>query len=219
MSTPARVSPLTDAQMTDAARWIELEQMRVVAAFRQEHIASLQTVAIGDLSFRRRTGVKGPGAAAALNAAGITTPQQPNQWCMSEGALIARLGLTEYLIEQHSASDAVSRVLSLTAAADVYPVPHYDAALIILGPLAADLFRQTCSVDMATLDARQGALVLTSVVGVGATVAAMNTAAGTAYRMWFDGTYGSYMWETLCEIAHDMGGGAIGYDSMSKAIG
>ncbi|NCW86719.1 MAG: methylglutamate dehydrogenase, partial [Oxalobacteraceae bacterium] len=86
MSTPARVSPLTDAQMTDAARWIELEQMRVVAAFRQEHIASLQTVAIGDLSFRRRTGVKGPGAAAALNAAGITTPQQPNQWCMSEGA-------------------------------------------------------------------------------------------------------------------------------------
>jgi len=219
MSTPARVSPLSDAQMNDAARWVEHEQMRVVAAFHHEQAASLNSVAIGDLSFRRRTGVKGPGAAAALNAAGVSTPTQPNQWRLSEGALVARLGLTEYLIEQHSAPDAVSRVLSLSAAADVYPVPHYDAALIILGPLAADLFRQTCSVDMATLDASQGALVLTSVVGVGATVAAINTAAGIAYRMWFDGTYSSYMWETLCEIAQDMGGGPIGYGSLLKAIG
>lgn len=219
MSTPARVSPLSDAQTPEAARWIDLEQMRVVAAFRQEQVASLETVAIGDLSFRRRAGVKGPGAAAALNAAGISTPPQPNQWCISEGALVARLGLTEYLIEQHSSSDAVSRVLTVAAAADVYPVPHYDAALIIMGPLAADLFRQTCSVDMATLDAHQGALVLTSVVGVGATVAATTTAAGVAYRMWFDGTYGSYMWETLCEIAHDMGGGAVGYDSLSQPLG
>jgi sarcosine oxidase subunit gamma len=219
MSTPARVSPLSDAQMTEAARWIELEQMRVVAAFHQEHANALDTVAIGDLSFRRRAGVKGPGAAAALNAAGIGTPPQPNQWCMSEGALVARLGLSEYLIEQHSTSDAVARVLALPAATDVYPVPHYDAALIIMGPLAADLFRQTCSVDMATLDAHQGALVLTSVVGVGATVAATTTAAGVAYRMWFDGTYGSYMWETLCEIAHDMGGGPIGHEGLSKAIG
>ena len=218
MSTPARVSPLTDAQSTQAARWIELEQMRVVAAFQQERSTALETIAIADLSFLRRTGVKGPGAAAALKSLGIDTPAQPNQWCLSQGALVARLGLTEYLIEQETADQVVTRVLTLSPAADVYPVPHFDAALIVIGPQAIDLFRQTCSVDAATIDPNQGGLVLTSMVGVGATVAAMNTSAGVAYRIWFDGTYGSYMWETLCEIAHDMGGGPIGNEMLSKVL-
>ena len=218
MSKPARVSPLTDAQSTQAARWIELEQMRVVAAFQQERSTALETIAIGDLSFLRRAGVKGPGAAAALNALGIDTPAQPNQWCLSQGALVARLGLTEYLIEQETADQAVTRVLTLSPAADVYPVPHFDAALIVIGPQAIDLFRQTCSVDAATIDPNQGGLVLTSMVGVGATVAAMNTSAGVAYRIWFDGTYGGYMWETLCEIAHDIGGGPIGNEMLSKVL-
>jgi sarcosine oxidase subunit gamma len=151
-----------------------------------------------------------------LNAAGISTPAQPNRWCRSEGAFIARLGLTEYLIEADQSNDAVSRVLALPNAPDVYPVPHYDAALIVMGPKAVDLFRQTCSVDMATLDPNDGALVLTSVVGVGATVAALQTPAGIAYQVWLDGTYASYMWETLCEIAHDMGGGPIGFDALSR---
>lgn len=218
MSTPARVSPLVDAQAEQAARWIELEQMRVVAAFQQERVTAPETVAIGDLSFRRRTGVKGPGAAAALNALGIDTPYQPNQWCLSQGAFIARLGLTEYLIEQETSDQIVHQVSELPAAANVYPVPHYDAALIVIGPRALDLFRQTCSVDVATIDPNEGGLVLTSLVGVGATVAAINTPAGVAYRIWFDGTYGSYMWDTLCDIAHDIGGGPIGNDMLSKAL-
>jgi len=69
---------------------------------------------------------------------------------------------------------------------------------------------------MATLQPSDGALVLTSVVGVGATVAALQTPTGIAYQMWLDGTYASYMWETLCEIAHDMGGGPIGFDALSR---
>jgi sarcosine oxidase subunit gamma len=216
MSTPARVSPLADVQSAHAARWTEIEHMRVVAAFSNEQANALNAVALGDLSHRPRAGVKGPGAAAALNAAGINTPSQPNRWCRSDGALVTRLGLTEYLIEADQSNAAVSRVLALSNVPDVYPVPHYDAALIIMGPKAVDLFRQTCSVDMATLDPNDGALVLTSVVGVGATVAALQTPTGIAYQMWLDGTYASYMWETLCEIAHDMGGGPIGFDALSR---
>jgi hypothetical protein len=53
-------------------------------------------------------------------------------------------------------------------------------------------------------------------VGVGATVAALQTPAGIAYQVWLDGTYASYMWETLCEIAHDMEGGPIGFDALSR---
>ncbi len=219
MSTPARVSPLADVQSAHAARWTEIEHMRVVAAFSNEQANALNAVALGDLSHRPRAGVKGPGAAAALSAAGIGTPPQPNRWCRSEGALIARLGLTEYLIEADQSNDAVSRELALPDTPNVYPVPHYDAALLIIGPKAIDLFRQTCSVDMATLDPNVGALVLTSVVGVGATVAALQTPVGFAYQVWLDGTYASYMWETLCEIAHDMGGGPIGSESLSRVLG
>ena len=219
MSTPARVSPLADVQSAHAARWTEIEHMRVVAAFSNEPANGLNSVALGDLSHRPRAGVKGPGTAVALNVAGISTPTQPNRWCRSEGALIARLGLTEYLIEANHSNDAVSRVLALPDTPNVYQVPHYDAALIIIGPKAIDLFRQTCSVDMATLDPNDGALVLTSVVGVGATVAALQTPAGFAYQVWLDGTYASYMWETLCEIAHDMGGGPVGSESLSRALG
>ena len=216
MSTPARVSPLADVQSAHAARWTEVEHMRVVAAFTNEQSNAESVVAVGDLSHRPRAGVKGPGAAAALNAAGINTPSQPNRWCRSDGALVTRLGLTEYLIEADQSNTAVSRVLALPDTPNVYPVPHYDAALIIMGPKAVDLFHQTCSVDMATLDPSDGALVLTSVVGVGATVAARQTPAGIAYQVWLDGTYASYMWETLCEIAHDMGGGPIGFDALSR---
>ncbi len=216
MSTPARVSPLADVQSAHAARWTEIEHMRVVAAFTNEQANVLNAVAIGDLSHRPRAGVKGPGAAAALNAAGISTPTQPNRWCRSEGALVTRLGLTEFLVEADQSKDAVSRVLELPNAPDVYPVPHYDASLIIVGPKAVDLFRQTCSVDMATLHPSDGALVLTSVVGVGATIAALQTPAGIAYQMWLDGTYASYMWDTLCEIARDLGGGPIGFEALSR---
>lgn len=216
MSTPARVSPLADAQAAHAGRWIDLEDMPSVAAFAGESEAHIAVVAIGDLSFRRRTGLKGPGAAAALADAGLATPARANSWCRSEGAIVARLGVTEYLVEDSAGGTAVSRVLALPVAADVYPVPRYDAALVVAGPQAIDLFRQTCAVDMATLDAAGGALALTSMVGVGVTVAAVMTPAGVSYRVWCDGTYGGYLWDTLCGVAQEMGGGPLGTDALSR---
>ena len=56
----------------------------------------------------------------------------------------SRLAFILILIEADQSNDAVSRVLALPNALDVYPVPHYDAALLVMGPKAVDLFRQTC---------------------------------------------------------------------------
>lgn len=218
MSIPMRVSPLTDVQRPHADRWVVLENMQSVAAFSRERDALREAVAIGDLSHRRRTGVKGPGAAAALAGLGLSTPARPNSWCRTEAAIVARLGLTEYLIEDSAGGDAVAKVLALPKAAGVYPVPRFDAELVVAGPQAVDLFRQTCAVDVGALDAAGGALALTSIVGVGATVAAVMTPAGVTYRVWCDGTYGGYLWETLCEVAEDMGGGAIGHDALSRIV-
>lgn len=218
MSLPVRTSPLADVQVAQAARWIDLENMPSVAAFEREAAEALDVVAIGDLSHRRRIGVKGPGAAAALAALGLATPAQPNSWCRTADAIVARLGLTEYLIEDSAGGDAVSRVQALPDTAGVYPVPRFDAELVVAGPQAVDLFRQTCAVDLSTLDAAGGALALTSMVGVGVTVAAVMTPAGVTYRIWCDGTYGGYLWQTLCEVAEDMGGGWIGYETLARVV-
>jgi len=218
MSLPVRTSPLADVQSPHAARWIDLENMPSVAAFEREAAEALDAVAIGDLSHRRRIGVKGPGAAAALAGLGLATPAQPNSWCRTADAIVARLGLTEYLIEDSAGGDAVSRVQALPDTAGVYPVPRFDAELVVAGPQAVDLFRQTCAVDLSALDAAGGALALTSMVGVGVTVAAVMTPAGVTYRIWCDGTYGGYLWQTLCEVAEDMGGGSIGYETLARVV-
>ena len=131
---------------------------------------------------------------------------------------MARLGLTEYLIEDSAGGHTAAKVRALPDTAGVYPVPRFDAELVVAGPQAIDLFRQTCAVDLSTLDAAGGALALTSMVGVGVTVAAVMTPAGVTYRIWCDGTYGGYLWETLCEVAEDMGGGPIGHDALSRVV-
>ena len=47
-------------------------------------------------------------------------------------------------------------------------------------------------------------------------MAAVTTPAGVCYRIWCDGTYGGYLWATLCGVAEEMGGGWLGTDSLSK---
>jgi sarcosine oxidase subunit gamma len=218
MSLPLRTSPLADAQAALAARWCTVESVQSVAAFSHERDSALEVVAIGDLSHRRRAGIKGPGAAAALASLGLATPARPNSWCRSESALVARLGLTEYLIEDSVGGEIVDKVLALPDAEGVYPVPRFDAELVIAGPQAVDLFRQTCAIDAETLDAAGGALALTSMVGVSVTVAAVMTPAGVTYRVWCDGTYGGYLWETLSGVAEEMGGGPVGQDVLSRVV-
>ncbi len=222
MSAPARVSPLSDAQSARAAAWLELEAMRCVERFTGEQASSLQTVAIGDLSHCRRTGLKGPGAAAALAGLGLTTPDRPNAWCRSGDSLVLRLGLTEYLVEDARGASAVERVSALPAASDVYPVPRFDAALLVSGPQAIELFREICAIDIGALSAARGDLALTSMVGVGVTVAATPAGAdadATVYRVWCDGTYGGYLWQTLCDVAADLGGGPVGAGLLLKHVG
>ncbi|MCV4753683.1 hypothetical protein OFC37_29935, partial [Escherichia coli] len=88
---PTRISPLFDEQAPRAAKWTQVETMQTVASFGSADAAHLPLAGIGDLSFRRRAGVKGPGAAAWLNALGIATPERMNSWLrMDDGTLVLR---------------------------------------------------------------------------------------------------------------------------------
>ena len=53
-------------------------------------------------------------------------------------------------------------------------------------------------------------------VGIAVTVIDASSAhAAPCYRIWCDGTYGAYLWDTLLEIAIELGGGAVGLRARS----
>lgn len=212
---PTRISPLFDEQAPHAAKWTQVETMQSVAAYGLADAARVPLAGIGDLSFRRRAGVKGPSAAAWLNALGIATPERPNSYLrMDDGTLVLRMGNTEFLVEDVAGGTRAATMIAAVPGAGVYPVPRYDAALVITGRNAIELTRQTCAFDFASLSPSAQPLVMTSMVGVGVTAIALDGADGTYFRLWCDGTYGGYLWATLVEVAADLGGGAVGLDAL-----
>jgi sarcosine oxidase subunit gamma len=216
MTTPLpRTGALRDAQQGLATRWATLDSMQVAAAFGDAEAARLTAAGIGDLSFRRRTGVKGRNARQWLDALGVATPERPNHWlALPCGSLVARLGDTEYALVAGNDAQTVTRVATAAPTPGVYPVPRFDADLLLAGRRVPELLAQTCAFDFGGLDAATPALVMTSMVGVGVTVLALPGADGPRWRLWCDGTYGGYLWRTLTGIAGELGGGAVGLETL-----
>lgn len=170
-----------------------------------------QRVGLCDRSFLNRFGVKGAGAADWLASFGIPVPAQPNQWCdRPDGVLVARLGLTEFLIEDSIDSALTAFLTQQPLSPKVYPVLRQDFAFALTGAVVPDLLRQTCNVNFQALNLSDRPVILTSMIGVSVIVIPGERERTPFYRVWCDGTFGAYMWETLAAIAQEMGGGAIG---------
>ncbi|MBA2723134.1 MAG: methylglutamate dehydrogenase [Methylibium sp.] len=215
MNALARCGPLRDAQVSPTVRWLSLETMPTAACFDDADAQRLGQAGIGDLGFARRAGVKGPGARGWLEALGLPTPLQPNAWLRAEcGSLVARLGLTEFAVVGVASSTAIAQMNATLPTAGVYPVPRFDADLLLAGRHVHDLLKQTCTFDFEGLDLDTQPLVMTSMVGVGVTVLAFAGEHGPHYRVWCDGTYGAYLWDTLTEVAAGLGGGAVGFEAL-----
>jgi len=154
---------------------------------------------IADHSLLSRAGVKGPGAAAWLAALGLNLPASPNHWLeLPQGGLVARLGQSEYLIDGNA--EVVAKIAATTRTPGVYPVLRQDASFSLSGSRVNELFLQTCNVDFRILDADPELLLMTSMVSVSVVVVPLKTGVSPSYRLWCDGTYGLYLWETLNEI-------------------
>jgi sarcosine oxidase subunit gamma len=59
---------------------------------------------------------------------------------------------------------------------------------------------------------------MTQVAGISATVLRQTLNGEAIYRLWCDGTYGPYMWDTVLEIAEELGGGAVGLSAHFKDV-
>lgn len=164
----------------------------------------LEGFAIADYSAAPRFGCKGPGAADWLAAAGLPVPAEPNTWVpLDDGGHVARLGLTEFLVETDAS--VVAALAARPRTAGVYPVLRQDLAVGLVGENLPELMAQTCNVNLAALDLMRRPVVLTSMAGVAVILAPGEEAGRPACRLWCDGTYGRYLWETVIGIAAELG--------------
>ena len=53
-------------------------------------------------------------------------------------------------------------------------------------------------------------LAMTSIAGVSVVVLRQEVAGQSLLRLWCDGTFGVYFWETLLNIIKELGGGPVG---------
>ena len=168
-----------------------------------------------DLTRRSRFGCKGPGAESWLAAGGYQVPSKPNTAVVTEGALVARLATSEFLVEavsgQQECVDSARRKLETLSVrpSDVYPVVRQDLVIGIDGPETNTLLRQICSVDFAPAlqasTADSGPIFLTSMIGVGVVVWPRRQGAGAGVTLWVDPSFTHYVWTTLREVGRDLG--------------
>jgi len=150
---------------------------------------------IRDLSGKRKTGLKGPNAAAWLASQGIEVPAQPNTWKSLVTGFIGRLSETEFFIEDGPA-------LKQEMPAGVYPVPREDACFELSGAAIHEVLLQTCSVDFQSKSGGER-LFLTLMAGV----PVLAIPEGARIRIWADPTFGPYLWHTLSGIVQEIKGG------------
>jgi sarcosine oxidase subunit gamma len=179
---------------------------------------------------RARFGLKGPRAAGWLVEHGLTLPSAANTWLVSaaaaaaaaatatvadagaglgaDGVLVARLGSSEFFLEDAAGGTTV-RGMALAAQAylpGIYPVLREDAAFLLSGDGVHDVLSQVCNVNFADLALGSRTVVMTLMLGVAVLVIADGTAAERSHRIWCDPTFGEYLEEAVGKIVNECGG-------------
>lgn len=209
-----RVSPVHALLQPLDGSWQNINEMPSLVAMPDEGAIAAH-LGITDVSCLTRFGVKGANAAAWLEGQGIATPDRPNAWNpLSDSGIIARLGVTEFFIEDGLHRQLAPRLMEAChqPSAKVYPVLRQDAAIVLCGAQANELLLQTCSVNFRALALMERPVILTSMVGVTVTIIPSDRNGQPFYRLWCDGTFGAYLWQTLGAIVADMGGGVVGIE-------
>jgi sarcosine oxidase subunit gamma len=189
------------------------------------------------VAFERRhslalVGFKGPRAAEWAALQGLPLPPAANRFVRSAdgGLLVARLGSTEFFVEEstaggpEAAAGGTRIIAPLRAALDVrppgvYPVLREDHAFRLGGDAVHDVLAQVCNVDFAASALSSMSVFMTLMVGVAVIVIPEPAKAcsaddapdgGRRYGIWCDPTFGAYLGETLETVMAGGGGITIG---------
>lgn len=161
----------------------------------------MQMINVTEMTELVRYGVKGPEASHWLARHQINTPTHINTWLLSENTLVLRLGSSEYLIEDQEGGQACARLVAdFLRVAGVYKVPRADASYLLAGKGVNNLLSEICALDLSEANFQDNAVVMTQIAGISATILRQSLNGETVYRLWCDGTYGTYMKHTLLDI-------------------
>ncbi len=142
-------------------------------------------------------------------------PDAANRWGeLAGGGVIARLGRSEFFLEDGPRGNAAQRIKAAlaTGTEGAYPVIRQDAAFALLGPRSNELLVQTCNVNFRALAEREA--VMTQMVGVGVLAIRQDRGPLPCLRLWCDPTFAPYLWQTLSDIAVELGGGVVGSEGL-----
>ncbi len=215
--TALKITPVAHALMKSTAKWAVVNDMEIAVEFASSETEQARKKILGvtDVSCFERYGVKGPQASKWLADHELAVPSNPNSWTLcSQKNLVLRLGSSEFLIEDQIGGSASKKLAKdITRVEGLYPVARADAAFILSGSEVLNLLSELCSLDLRNNALLANDVVMTQVAGISAIVMRQTLNGEQVYRLWCDGTYGSYMWEMLLEVAVELGGGAVGLSS------
>lgn len=161
-------------------------------------------IVMSDYSLQPRFGCKGPQAASWLSAHGVFVPGHFNSAYESKSKVkrVLQLGQSEFLVEADQ--ETIAELYRSPRQPGMYPVCRQDACIGLQGSNLNALLLQICNVNFHAQSAQTGTVVLTSIAGV--SVIAMPDLAGPmpSCLIWCDGTFGSYLWQTLQTIAREL---------------
>ncbi len=212
-----RTSPVHAQLAALQPRWDERRGMSIASRVAGDDGTKLDAVALADLSFLPKFGLKGAAAEQWLEGQNIALPAKANSWTSLPGTgVIARLGRSEFFLEDGAAADTVGAIRTAlgTGAPGVYPVIRQDAGFALAGMRINELLVQTCNVNFKEFGPEEGIAVMTQMIGVAVLAIRTNHKQMPCYRLWCDPTFAPYFWETLAEIAGELGGGVIGADGL-----
>lgn len=150
-----------------------------------------------------RFGIKGPAAAAWLQARGIPVPADANRiatWTLPEAQQACRclrLGFTEFLVEMDGGETPAAP--ATTDAPGAWLLLRSDFSLVLEGPQWPAALAQLCSFDLARLRTRPDLVVMTLLAGIAVTLVREPAADPErfALRLWCDASYAHYLQEAL----------------------
>lgn len=212
-----RVSPLLGRLQALGARFVETNAMAVAVSIDDADADRAGILGVADLSFLHKTGFKGANAAHWAQQQGLVLPPA-NSWAQAgDGSIVARLGDSEFLIEDSRQSATCARISAAlqTPAEAVYPVRRNDAGFALTGKRVNELLVETCSFNF--LEVTNSSVVMTTMVGVSVLVIRHDIDACPCYRIWCDPTMAAYLWDTINDCANEFGGGPIGVDLLPAA--
>jgi sarcosine oxidase, subunit gamma len=195
--------------------WETINSMPVALGFGNgaKEAALREELAVCDLSYLNRFGVKGKNAAEWLREQAVETPDSSNTWTsLPNGGLTARLGRSEFLIEDGPEGSKAEELKSSSnlGSGGVYPVLRQDAAFALTGRRAREVVSQVCGLDFDSVDYDERPVFFTRVAVTSALVLPRMERGVPVFRIWCGYPYGVYLWEELYEIVVEYGGGPIG---------